>query len=251
MLKYLLVILVFIFVTSCVNETQELEKENVPAAEITFTRDSSNYELEEYYLELEFTVKNVSDGVIKLNARPWRNKLLISRIVEQKINDQWLTFDETMSDTVIAILPNEFVTDIIYCYYFGDLRLKIPITFNNNEIDTITSPLVSIENSFQNSLAYNLNYSKTDSSLSISITNNSSDTLKLRQEVWPYCHFTFLSYNILENNSLTRLFYWPGIDIGKWVRERMTYGTICFSDPIDIIINPGEVFEEKSHLLFG
>lgn len=250
MLKYLIVIIGLIFVTSCVNETQDPEKVELPAAEISFSNSSPNYELEEYDVEIEFTVNNVSAEEIKLYARPWRNKLLISRIVDQKVNDKWLIFDETMSDTLISILPGELLTDIFYCFYPGDLKLKIPITLSNNEIDTIISPMVTVENSFQDSLAYNLNYSNVDSSLSISIINNSSDTLKLRQEVWPYCHFTFLSYEILENNSLTRLFYNQGWDIGKWTRERLTGGTICFSDPTDIFINPGEVFDEKRRLIF-
>lgn len=250
MLKYLMVIIGLIFVTSCVNETQEPEKEEVSLAEISFTSDTTNYELEEYDIEIEFAVKNVSDEEIKLYARPWRDKLLISRIVGQKVNDKWLIFDETMPDTLISILPGEIMTDIFYCFYPGDLKLKIPITLSNNEIDTIISPMVTVENSFQDSLTCNLNYSNVDSSLSISIINNFSDKIKLRQEVLRYCHFTFLSYEILENNCFTRLFYRDGIGTGLWTRELLTHGSICFSDPIDIFIYPGEVFEEKRRLLF-
>ncbi|MCF8260163.1 MAG: hypothetical protein K9J12_05260 [Melioribacteraceae bacterium] len=235
------ILLIVVINLSCANDDiLQPEEKNEPIAEIIFKDDSSVYDLNGEWSNKDFYIKNVSNSPITLSCRNINNYLYeIAYNLTLYENNKWITIENISADSAITVLPDSSEIATFWFDLVGSYKIEVPI--NNNEF--IVSCTKNVINSIENEITFSIKQSTNKDLVEIFIQNESEHRIQLHNAHYPYCHFSYLSYEIFEDGSYNQL-YWNDTE-NKWSMENYSVGVICFAEAPEIFLESGQIFSQE------
>ena len=179
--------------------------------------------------------KNISNEDIKIGANLFYNTLFVAQMVQHKRNGVWITDYQLTSDTFIVLKAQEYLSSEFIVYLKGEWRTLINLV----DSDTLYSESVTVINEVEELIDFNIQCLASNI-IEVNIKNNSESDIKLLNQKFGYCHFSFMLYDFVDNSNYTPL-YWNDYD-SRWDFVFIAPGATCLMEPPEIIVLAGEEY---------
>lgn len=235
-MKTLSSIFIVCLIFSCTEDNiVEVIKSHNDKLEIEFYNDSLIYDLENYNIPIGFKLKNISNEDIQIGMNWFYNTLTVAQMVQHKRDGIWITDYQLASDTFIVLKAQEYLLSEFFVYLKGEWRTLI----NLGASDTLFSESVTVINEVEELIDFNIQCLASNL-IEVNIKNNSESDIKLLNQKFGYCHFSFMLYDFVNNSIYSRL-YWNDYD-SRWDFDFTPWFDVCAAEPPEIIVLAGEEY---------
>lgn len=229
------ILVLYLIISYTENPIVENNEQQYNKLEIEFYNNSLIYDLENYEIPVGFKLINISNEDIQIDAHLYYDRVSLSQIVQHKVDGTWITDYALTSDTIIVLKAKEYLSSEFFVFLKGEWRTLI----NLGNGDTLCSNSVIVLNEVEKLIEFNIQCLESNL-IEVNIKNNSESDIKLVNQKFGYCHFSFMLYDFVDN-SIYKPLYWNHID-SRWGFPAMGPDIQCLSEPSKIFVLAGEEY---------